>query len=757
MIMSDLSRSVFKSNSSFTLALTIFLVFTLVFSSFMFSIADFGQHNVRSSRAYDFEIEFSTSDFIVEPNSEDTVKVILDNKGDSEDTYDLTFKNVPSGWSAQFLTDKGKLEDSYSLLVGTEGYKTIHIYITAPDGGEGTLKVGCKSTTTKDAKTAEIYLKAEKILTISLLDKNPQRRVDAGSGTIFNFEIKNHQNNPDEVALSFQNKDIKIQSTPDDFDWAVSFDNIKITLNAGELKNVTLTVYAPTLGLPGDKINIQAIANPALIDQTFKFPELIVEIPTVFNITYKLSQETLLTFPNSTINYTLKLFNEGNIKSTVSLLLHDNPDNWDVEFFIDNNQTKPEDIELDIDGIVNFRIQIKIPKGANAGSYKIIYGLYGKDKTAAALSEIEILINVSLISGIDIIVPKDMLIDLGKTTKLQIMLHNKGNGMDTLNISIFKDSIPTDWDVYFDGVLNTPSDIDKQKTVDFTRPIKIASNESIEYLPISDSKYQSLSLTLEANKKAYLSLSIITPTSGNPSSESITIYGESESSTLVTIIKKLSVGVRVSDLILSGFNIAPKSPYKGEKVIAKVNVTNNFHLPATNLRVKLRKLTDQDPITIKTFDISNLPAGEIRTVEFIYEEDTETFGEYVLETRLSASYLSADKELTLPVTVSEKPEEKDDSAKYRQMISILSIAIIIAIIIFLLIWLYFSKKYKATDEGEKEDKLKKSKDGRVSLPTKRKEPLRTGKTKQKTGKKDIKPTDTKKDKSKGSGKKGKGK
>ncbi len=707
-----------STNTNLTgLASTMALLMILA-GVFSYSISAFMSIGASSpaSRAYDFNIEFSAPEFVVEPNTEDMIGLILDNIGDSEDTYELRFKDVPLDWSVDFLTSQGKLSDSLTINVGVFDDKYIYVYVTAPKSGQGTLRVSCKSTTTQVSKTAEIMLKAEYIITITLQDKSHQHKVDAGKSTQFDLEIKNHQDITETVIFSFQNIEIKIQAYPDDFDWAVSFDNSTITLDPDKAKIVILTVFAPRKGLPGDKINIHVVAEPVSIEQTFDFPELIAEIPIIKNITYTLTQKDQLTLPNSTVNYTLKLINVGNIKSTISLMLHDNPGDWPITFFKENNKTKPEDIDIDINGIIEFRIQIKIPLDATVGSHKIIYGIF-EDTSAIALSELELVTNVSLVSGIDIIVPTELSIDLGKTTNVQIMVHNKGNGLDTLNISIIEDTIPIGWEAYFSKIKNTKTITNVTKTVDFTSPIRIRYLEPTEYLPEIIEKYNEISLVLEANKLVYLTLSIVTPTSGKPTTEFITIYGESESGTIVSEQRKLSATLRVSELKMSVFKIDPALPVHDKDVIASVNVTNNFHLTAEVFNVKLSKITDSGFSEIDYKAVSNLEPGETRTIEFSYKEDAEVEEGYILEVKLIADYLTTENKLSMTVTVVEEKDEGEKEGRYSEMIMALSAAIIIAIIIFLLIWLFLSKR-QSTSGVDDEIKRGKVKETRVAMPGK---------------------------------------
>ena len=84
-----------------------FVIFTLLANCIITINPAFGQSDqslgssatTRGSRAYDFEIEFDTSILIIDPNTEQKVNLNLDNTGDQEDTYDLSFSQIPLRYS----------------------------------------------------------------------------------------------------------------------------------------------------------------------------------------------------------------------------------------------------------------------------------------------------------------------------------------------------------------------------------------------------------------------------------------------------------------------------------------------------------------------------------------------------------------------------------------------------------------------------------------------------------------------------------
>jgi uncharacterized membrane protein len=640
---------------------------------------------------------------VVEPKSKfNPLTLYFYNTGDSEDTYTLTFTAIPTGWSAQF-EDSGKLSEVLIITVGGGFNKNVLISINAPESGGGVLRVSCSSQNSAQTKTAEIDLDARLILTIDLLDKSHEHTTSAGKGTDFALEIKNHQDIEDTVDLTFQGTDIKIQNTPDDFYWAVSFDNSTIILGAEKAKTVVLTVFAPSLGDPGDQVNIDANAKLRSTNQIFEFPELIVRIPKIYNVTYTIKQltPTSLTFPNSTVDYNLKLFNSGNIDITINLILYDNPENWNVKFFIDNNKTTPQKIGLNVGDMEEFGVQVKIPDIAKAGTHKIVYGIKSTDIVDRVLNEVEILTNVSLFSKLNISVPQEITtVNLAKTSSSIITVHNQGNGRDTLNISIYKLSIPTGWDVYFNRVTNVMIGINDSKTVDFNQPIKLSYFEPTEYLPLVDSKYQSISLVIDANKKAYVRVVIVTPDTGKSGSESITIYGESESGTMDTVIKELNLNLVVSNLVISNINITPENPVPGEKVKALITIKNDYHLPATNFRVHFSKITTSGPAELGSELISSLAAGATETLEFSWKDSDETRASYVVKVEVSGDIIPSGNMpyRTKNVILGEPVVKDDEPDDFGTIIMFLVVAIVLAIVVFLIIWLVFSRRTAVSEE-----------------------------------------------------------
>jgi uncharacterized membrane protein len=705
-----------KNKLGFTLVFTLVIILGICFSGFSSMLVEFTEGNglagvigsSSGSRAYSFDLEFNEAEFVVEPKSKfNPLTLYFYNTGDSEDTYTFTFTTIPTGWSAQF-EDSGKLSDILIISVGGGFNKNILISLNAPESGGGVLSVSCSSQNSPQTKTTQIDLDARLILTIDLQDQSHEHTTSAGKSTDFTVEIKNHQDIGDNVDLTFQGTNIKIQDTPDDFYWAVSFDNSSIFLDAKDSKNVILTVFAPSLGEPGDQVNIDASAKLRSTNQVFKFPELIVRIPKIYNVTYTIKQmtPTSLSFPNSTVDYNLRLFNSGNIDIIINLILYDNPENWNVKFFIKDNKTTPEKVGLDVGDMIAYNVQVRIPKTARAGTHKIVYGIKSTEIVDKVLTEVEILTNVSLFSKLNISVPLEITsVDLAKTSSSTIMVHNQGNGRDTLNISIYKPSIPTGWEVYFNRVTNILSGINATKTVDFDQSIKLSYLEPTEYLPLVDSKYQSISLVIDANKKAYIRVVIVTPDTGKSGPESITLYGESESGTMDTVIKELNLNLVVSNLVIQNINITPENPIPGEDVKGIITIKNDYHIPATNFRIHFSKITTTGPAELGSELISSLGAGETETLEFSWKDSDETRASYVVKVEITGDIIPSGNMpyRTKNVILGEPVEESKDPDDFGTIIMFLVIAIVLAIVVFLIIWLVFSRRADGAEDEDKEE------------------------------------------------------
>lgn len=651
-----------------------------------------------SRASYDFTFEFSTPSATIEPNSEGVVDLWINNKGDNDDSYGLTLHELPSGWTAIFYTLEGKLPDNPTVDVNSNTNKLIQTYVKAPASGEITLTVTCKSTSTNDEITAEVLLEAKYVVRVLLNGTSNVRTVFAGESASFQLEVKNYQDASDVVELSIKNRNVKIQDNPDDFDWCVWFDNRTITVPAEESKDVLLKVYAPVQGKPKDSITLIVIASPASTTQVFESRDLIANIPEIYNITYNvtLNPDSPLTLPNSTVNYTLKLKNAGNVKDTISLQEHRNDNAWEIYFFLDEVFFNPltGTLELDVDEEKEFQVQVSIPLGAKADEeHIIIYGIYSNKKGGStSINEIIIATKVLPISDIEIVlIEGGSTIDLQKVSYYEFEVHNKGNGKDELSLLIPAVSIPTGWQISFSSVKNTQNP-NNTKNVDFSNAFALDNLEPLEYLPVIPGNYQNIILVLETDQKVYVNLAITPPATGKHGTETFKIYGESESGNIDTDTKIVYLTLRASDLSLSGLQLNPEEPTPDEKVKITLTVKNDYHLPAENFYVKLIEINGDIVSNIDSKKISSLNPNQTEEVSFSWTaKEVRELG-YILKVELSGDIIPKDNNTpfrTQYVFVKEKPSE---SKTTNNAVILITGIIIIILILFLFLWLFSQRK-----------------------------------------------------------------
>jgi hypothetical protein len=631
-----------------------------------------------------------------------------------EDDYSLTFQEVPAGWSAFFYVGDG-VSDKLSVRLGSGLNKNIKIYVEAPKSGQITLSVNCASITSKDVKTADIILEAKKVISITIKNTNKVQNVEAGESTIYELDIFNHLDAPEEVGFSIEgNPNIKTQSTPDDTKWSVSLDNTTLIIDSDKSKSLFVTVFAPVSGIPGDSITVVIIADPQVTSQDF-IQDLIIRIPKIYNITYTLKQETSLILPNASVNYTLKLFNVGNVNDIINLKVHENLFNWPVYFIKDDVLFNPsvDIIDLKVNDFIEFLVQVFVPLDAKAETHFITYGIYNQDiGPTTPINELKISSKVRLISDIEINIPNagSTIVDLEKTSYREIEVVNLGNGVDKLSISIPRVSIPADWEIYFYSVKNT-QETNNTKTVDFTKPIEMDNLIPTEYKPNVEAKYNNISLILASDQKAYVKLAITPPATGKPGIETLKIYGESIGDNIDTTTKSISVKLRVSALSISEIILDPAEPVPNDKVKISFNVTNNYHLPATDFTVKLVEINGETITDLGSVKIANLDPGASKEVKFTWTAKEANELGYILKATLIGDIIPADNSTpyrTQNVFVTKKPG--DD--KSQELNTLLLVLVILIIFVFVLIILFFISRKKAMT-GELEAKAKDPDESRV--------------------------------------------
>jgi uncharacterized membrane protein len=711
-----------KVNYFLKFSIILLLLFAIIPSAGVYGFSSISSDSgVTRSRAYTFTIEFREAETTIEPNEEGSVNVVLYNTGNSDD-YTLKFVDLHADWSAYFDSGSG-LTEKLSVHLDENKNKNIFIYVTAPKSGKITLKVSCTSTTSSEEKIAEMLLEAKKVISISLKDTNNVHNVEAGKSTGFNLEVRNFLDTNELVDFSIQgNPNIKYQTIPDDEKWSVWLDNNSMIIPSNDSANLILTVIAPNSGIPGNSISVFVLASPESTSQEFRSPDLVVRIPEIYNITYTLKQNTPLILPNSTINYTLKLFNVGNIDDIISLRIHENVNNWNVYFFHEDNFFNPsiDSVEIKVNEFSEFLVQIYIPLNAKAKTHSIVYGIYSQKKGAAThINEMQMLVKVRLISDIEIVIPPSGIthVDLQKTSYVEFEVKNMGNGDDTLFVSIPTVSIPFDWEISFHSIKNT-KEINATKSVDFTETIVIENIEPLEYIPLVQSNYNNVSLYLNPGQTAYVSLAITAPASGEPGIETFKIYGRSVSDNIDTDTKTMSVKLRVSDLSISTILLNDDEPAPKQDVKISFNVTNNFHLPAKDFAVNLYEINGEFKQKISSRDISVLNPGESEEVTFKWTPKRVNELGYILKVELSGDVIPSDNSTpfrTRNVFVKEKPKSSD-SSNQDTLIIVMSVIAVFIVVLLVLLWSMRKRERAQAGKTDSDDRTKPPKPLKPSKP-----------------------------------------
>jgi uncharacterized membrane protein len=671
-----------------------------------FSILSNNQyHTATASRAFNFDFEFRNSNLVIEPKGEGAAVVDLSNIGD-DDTFSLTLESPPTGWKAYF--ENGK--HTFEKFISSGNNYPVRIFLTAPSSGSMLLKVTCRSKGSNTVQNDQASIEAKYIIRTLLEGSSKVQTVKAGGKAEFLLNVTNYQDISDEITLSLEDTFINLQNYADQVSWSAWFDNRSFTLSPGMSRLVKLSIFAPNEGKPGDRVNLVVVADVQSTTQSFNSPEFFAEIPKIYDIDYeiKLRTQSELISPNSTVNYTLKLFNTGNIDTTISLRVLNNPENWGVTFYDDKNKTNPTDKSIKIGGQLEFNIQVWVPLKAKNQTHNITYGIHTKEFYETPLETFNISTIVRLKSKISIALSQQTVnVDLGKTTYTDITVHNEGNGQDIIDLALLDTSIPSDWTLKFDKVKNVYSEANGSTTVDFSKPIKLTYLEPMEFAPIADSHFETISLRLDANKKAFVRLAITAPPTGKASTEEVKIYSESESGTYPTVMVDLNLKLIVSKLEILNINVTPEQPVPGDDVKVKVTVTNNFHLPANDFKVTVTKITDSGPKELGSKEVTSLAAGGDEIVEFRWDEPDEGLKSYIIKVEIKGNIISDENipHRTKNVLIGEPREEDGGSRGLDLVVMGLTSAIIIAAIIFLVIFLVSRKQgIDDTDELDAESK-----------------------------------------------------
>ncbi len=247
------------------------------------------------------------------PEEQVNFTIKITNDGNGEDDISLSLIGGNASW--------GQLGDSaFTLAAGANDTTTLRV--TPPKDTEAkngyTIIVKATSEDGSTTTTRNIFVNVLQIYEVSVqVSGDSSKKGDPGDELIFEMTIKNKGNGEDTISLSLEG---------DKSSWASIVDEVELT--RGETKTVNLTVNIDDDATVGDNdiiVNGTSEDNPSAYDTgTVK-----VSVNKQFKVDVVVSSKS--GDPGSTIQYDVRIQNEGTGNDTFTVNIDDYPAGWSVD------------------------------------------------------------------------------------------------------------------------------------------------------------------------------------------------------------------------------------------------------------------------------------------------------------------------------------------------------------------------------------------------------------------------------------------
>jgi len=437
----------------------------------------------------------------INPGAEGLYTISLLNKGNLNDTYELSLSQPPlnAGWNWYFV-ETGTLNSS--------------AYLTAPEladvfggisGQTFTVKVECPIDSTKDTQIPilvtgvsslskisdieEVKKKDELILVVGehnelqLKIEDSTKYVDP-NGTVEFYLLITNLGNKDviNVVLSVEGK---ISG------WEVRYPEEPIPVYQGQTKTVPIRVKAPGYARANSKLVLNVIG---VIEGATNFRSaapLTVIVNHVFDFDAVTIEKTgVAVDPGSTVWFTMQISNLGNGEDMITPSAYEILLDWNLTFYNKEGFQKYE-VPIDYNSNIFLMGRLKVPENTRTGPYVVGVNLTGQGSSRV------IYIKVYVNQTFDLHVTSSEN-ENNITTNIRpdqekpfiIKVANKGNGFETITLRLGATYDHTNdqmavlydgWEGKFVAVANTPDFTTNIRPYDFREPIVVSNLQSDVY------------------------------------------------------------------------------------------------------------------------------------------------------------------------------------------------------------------------------------------------------------------------------------
>ena len=603
------------------------------------------------------------------------VKFKLNNELASGQDFQLQLENITS-WPIAFDDSS----DNITMFVAGHSSAKGNIWVNAYDPGEKIIFINVSLGNKYVSKQLKLISLP---LAISLAANMTEAFVDAGGKADIRITIHNHLPETDTLALSMT-RTLTQGTGPQEKTWVGELDEGSLVIPGESMRNVTLTVYAPIIGEPGEKVVAGLVAQSTNRDK-----EYTISIDVVIRSNYEMTVHTIETEktagPGDSVQFEAKITNSGNdvieVDITPSI-----PDGW---------KSPPLSKILATGQYDDIIIRIEIAPKALAGRYSIKVNFSADSGIWDVVP-----LNITVLSVTNFSVEKRFgpsgILYPGEFQRSAILIKSECNHDQAMTLVINNQSQGAT--SYFRGI---GEDLDgTYEPVDFNSQIDLAElNGTIRAL--ADQKVSELNIVLGPFQE--ISFEVLSELNGPPFPEkenidvSITCRMGSVNSSLVIPLHVKSTDIRITVLNVDGKQVGEDTLVElseDSKHTVTVVLRNELAVMATDVEIII--YIDGGP-EVDSFLVKEIAPNTTLEVELSWETKSRKNGE---EELLSISIKdSSGREIEsdwIEIHLVESEGEDTVSIAY----VILTIVFIIAITIFMIYVIKTVKKGKEEKERE---------------------------------------------------------
>ncbi|MEM4729176.1 MAG: CARDB domain-containing protein [Thermoplasmata archaeon] len=371
---------------------------------------------------YNLEVIVNNANASGEPTDTVTFDVRIKNTGNTPDNYTLDLTGEKRSWASLA---------SPSVYLNTGESRTVLINVTIPDNEKPanhtiSLKVTSLGNTSKSQSVSlSVRILPKHDLDLTSGDFQTKKSGDPGTKVVFKINVTNRGPDSDTIDLTLSGARTS---------WAtLSQDSVVLASGASIMVNMTVSI--PSNALP-ENIPFNVMGKLKSTANRTKTLELTVTVGQI----YKIELSSLLseneTIPGGSVNYNVKIKNQGTGNDTVQLTAL-NYSTW-VSFSKSSVTLGPESSE-------EITVTVTVPSKPlpAMGDYNItIEGKsVGNDSVRSSLRlvlTIKQLYGVAISSNVSV-----SYVDPGASTSYELTIKNEGNGRDSFSLT--KSGEHTDW------------------------------------------------------------------------------------------------------------------------------------------------------------------------------------------------------------------------------------------------------------------------------------------------------------------------